>query len=250
MPTAPRKWVISRLRWEPGRKRADGAQNVLRATFIQTNLKWELVNSSLNTPVLWDRYNYAVYKVSVENVSDTRDSEIDFINYVLMFDAATGSTSGIRAEDLLTWKSTDGSVSFSKNTSMKYDDTGATYIGKPKQGGALIYDVSKLTDEEIRQIDMVDFSKCGPNFNLTEMPYATGGKSQDRSPLTSTRRRCPTASIYSPIPIRQISRLAPTLSPRRTSRIVIRSLLPCLTPPITGTARVVIPRPACVLWLP
>lgn len=160
---------------EPGRKRADGAQNVLRATFIQTNLKWELVNSSLNTPVLWDRYNYAVYKVSVENVSDTRDSEIDFINYVLMFDAATGSTSGIRAEDLLTWKSTDGSVSFSKNTSMKYDDTGATYIGKPKQGGALIYDVSKLTDEEIRQIDMVDFSNVA-DFNLTEMPYATGGK--------------------------------------------------------------------------
>ncbi|MCI8425555.1 MAG: hypothetical protein HFJ72_07855, partial [Adlercreutzia sp.] len=160
---------------EPGRKRADGAQNVLRATFIQTNLKWEIVNKPLNTPVLWDHYNYAVYKVDVENVSDTRDSEIDFINYVLMFDASSGSTPGIRADDLLTWKSTDGGKSFHKNDNLVYEDTGATYIGKPKEGGALIYDVSKLTDEEIAQIDLVDFSNVG-DFNLTEMSYATGGK--------------------------------------------------------------------------
>jgi len=89
---------------EPGRKRAEGAKNVLRATFIQTNLQWDLNVRSENTPVLWDHYNYAVYTVQVKNRSDTRDSEIDFLNYVFMFPGATGSTSGVRAEDLLRWK--------------------------------------------------------------------------------------------------------------------------------------------------
>ncbi len=159
---------------EPGRRRADGAQNVLRATFIQTNLKWDLTNRSMNTPVLWDHYNYAVYKVQVKNNSDTRDSEIDFINYVLMFDAATGSTSGIRLEDLLTWKKKKGSDDFEKNTSISASEEGATYIGKPKEGGALVYDVSTLTDDEIAQIDMVDFSNVA-DFGLEELPYATGG---------------------------------------------------------------------------
>ena len=159
---------------EPGRRRADGAQNVLRATFIQTNLKWDVSNRPLTTPVLWDRYNYAVYKVQVKNNSDTRDSEIDFINYVLMFDAATGSTSGIRLEDLLTWKR-NGSGDFVENKNISASEVGAVYIGKPKQGGALVYDVSELTDDQINSIDMVDFSNVG-DFGLTELPYATGGR--------------------------------------------------------------------------
>lgn len=168
---------------EPGRKRAEGAKNVLRATFIQTNLQWNLNVSSRNTPVLWDHYNYAVYTVQTENVSDTRDSEIDFLNYVLMFPNATGSTSGVRAEDLLTWKSKDGGKTFHQNGGkgdpINAAETNAVYIGKPKEGGALVYDVSKLSEADIKAIvqgiNADDFG-YQDEYGITPLSYTTGGK--------------------------------------------------------------------------
>ncbi|MEE0706010.1 MAG: hypothetical protein UCH28_06450, partial [Adlercreutzia sp.] len=168
----------------PGTARSAGASNVLTATFIQTNLKWDLINERVvSKPVLWDQYNYAVYKVTVQNVSETRESEIDFMNYVFRFDSADGSTQGLRAIDTLTWKY-DASTKLDKNnpnaykinTAINAGESGAKYIGKPKNGGILIYDVSKLSKSQIAKINTDDFSNVD-DFGLTPLPYGTGGQS-------------------------------------------------------------------------
>ena len=61
------------------------------------------------------------------------------------------------------------------NESFSATEKGASYIGVPGQGGALIYDVSTLTDEEIASIDLTEFSNVD-ELGLEELPYGTGGK--------------------------------------------------------------------------
>ena len=59
------------------------------ATFIKTNLDWHTnVEVLSKQPVLWDRYNYMVYRVTTRNVSPEVDSQIDYLSYFFKFPSA------------------------------------------------------------------------------------------------------------------------------------------------------------------
>ena len=143
------------------------------ATFIKTNLTWGTEVECISEPVLWDRYNYMVYKVTTSNTSTTEDSIIDYFGYFFRPSSELPSLGwGLTQEDLLAWEVLpDGSVVPNEDFGAK----GKTYIGKPKEGGVLVYDTTGWVDEDYEKLDLESFSNA-EELGLSPLSYMTGGQ--------------------------------------------------------------------------
>lgn len=147
------------------------------ATFIKTNLDWHTnVEVLSKQPVLWDRYNYMVYRVTTRNVSPEVDSQIDYLSYFFKFPSAELTNTGIRDADLVTWlvenPRTEKEV-VTKNPDPRATVSGKEYVGVPGQGGALIYDITN-NPGVVNQLDLQSFENA-EELGLRELPYTTAG---------------------------------------------------------------------------
>ncbi|MCU6761032.1 Serine-aspartate repeat-containing protein D precursor [uncultured Roseburia sp.] len=147
---------------EPGAANPDGDDSSLRIiNLVNSNLLWKPEISLVKTSVLWDKYNYLVYKVKVSNDSEDKSSMID--RYTLIFSTQSDVTSegrgGVLEKDMMQWEDTkEGPV---KNDDYTDAAREKSFIGVPNQGGALIYDVTDFSEEERSEFDLEDFTNLG-----------------------------------------------------------------------------------------
>ena len=142
------------------------------AVLLKTNLEWELNVKNISTPVLWDRYNYQVYKIDVVNTSPNEDAVIDRLSlFFNPLSAALDYGEGIRQEDLMAWKvDENGNVTANWDTDPTKQ---GEFIGKPMEGGILIYDTTDWDQSQYDALDTSEFSNVG---GLEPIRYSTGGR--------------------------------------------------------------------------
>lgn len=135
------------------------------AILVNSNLEWEFGTKCISDNALWDRVNYMVYEVRMKNTSKTTQSAIFRGAFDLYSEVKQAN--GLRQEDLAAFKLDEsGQVVENPHPS----DSSATLIGKPGEGGALIYDVTSLSQEQRDAIDLERFSNVD-DFGLEEMAY-------------------------------------------------------------------------------
>ena len=136
-------------------------------TFVNSNLEWSTKIKSVPTvqldeastdkdnAVMWQKYNYMVYEVTVQNDSEELDSTID--NYLITLQAQYNADKmrSVLDEDLLCWEKENPDTQnkdFSADFYQHHE-----FIGKPNAGGILVYDVTDTPDWKT-QWDLEHFS--------------------------------------------------------------------------------------------
>ncbi len=128
---------------EAGYKETPGDADLSTYTLINTNLIWDVDIEPLSAPVLWDRYNYIGYKVRISNNSTDVAAVINNASIAVNPENFGTSPYGIFDSDLLVWtkdENTGEIVKYDYETEGIKDED---YIGKPQEGGALVWDVTK-----------------------------------------------------------------------------------------------------------
>ncbi len=176
-------------------------------TFIKSNLQWDTsvkVRSDVTqgAPYLWEPINYMVYEVKVRNTSDQVSVEgeeevdpeeevtpIDMVRNTFQVSFDGQENGGVRRRDLMAFYQNGDPV-------VTYDDQGnvlndlteeirrdGVFIGKPNEGGALIYKLDDLAPEGAtaeqqsqaiesfwNNIDLIHFENIG-DYPLSAIPY-------------------------------------------------------------------------------
>ena len=149
-------------------------------TFVNSNLEWSTKIKSVPTvqldeastdkdnAVMWQKYNYMVYEVTVQNDSEELDSTID--NYLITLQAQYNADKmrSVLDEDLLCWEKENPDTQnkdFSADFYQHHE-----FIGKPNAGGILVYDVTDTPDWKT-QWDLEHFS----NIPAETIPYGYSG---------------------------------------------------------------------------
>lgn len=140
---------------------ADNTSFPRRISFLVSNLTWESNYTPISENVLYDRYNYMVYRVETKNTSDASSkSLIDEVDYYFDVMNTDDNGQGVTREDLMTWQYIE-----EEDKVIRYDPANPTpggkerpFWGKIHQGGVLIYDTTNWTDAEYNDLDKVRFS--------------------------------------------------------------------------------------------
>ena len=125
-------------------------------TFVNSNLEWSTTIESVptvqldeastdkNNAVMWQKYNYMVYEVTVQNDSKELDSTID--NYLITLQAQYNADKmrSILDDDILCWEKENPDTQNKNFSSDFYQHH--EFIGKPNEGGVLVYDVTDTPD--------------------------------------------------------------------------------------------------------
>ena len=161
----------------PGEPTAnESANDYLRIiNIVNSNLVWEPQIDLIKTSVMWDKYNYMVYKVRVENKSEDTSSQIDHfaLNFGLQSAVKDPSKGGVLEQDMMRWRvKDDGSVV--ENTGTSDQEHEYNFTGKPNEGGVLIYDVTDIPEEVRDKWDLNKFEGEGLPDPLT-YAYPTPG---------------------------------------------------------------------------
>ena len=149
----------------------------LRAiNIVNSNLNWETKITSVSTPVLWDKYNYAVYKVNIKNTSEDANSKIDYFHFMLQVpNSVNNAGRGVLEQDMMAWKWDSSTGSLVPNTDISDHARDFSFGGKYGEGGALIWDVTgkDLSDWSIDD----EGSKMASEYNyIYSMPGEIGVK--------------------------------------------------------------------------
>lgn len=151
-----------------------------RVTFVNSNLIWQTSIENVPTvqlkkddatktsAVMWQQYNYMVYEVTVENDSTEKESTID--NYLLTVQAQYNPNrmKSVLDEDILRWTS-DAPDTPNENVSQEFYQE-HEFIGKPNEGGVLVYDVTEIPDWKT-EWDLEHFT----NVPSDSLPYSYSG---------------------------------------------------------------------------
>ena len=174
---------------DPGKMETGDIHN-RTMTFIKTNLQWNTTVTNMWSPAMWDRYNYMVYRVETVNTSEDKDTLIDYFGNVFKYPTNEQGGGGMRLEDVMAFWAEDGSAIKNPSANLKGPNGNDNLIGKPMEGGVLIYDVTNVDDiiwsgvenggldlDKFTNID--DFlSRTDPTTGeplVTQLPYVTGG---------------------------------------------------------------------------
>lgn len=149
-------------------------------TFVNSNLEWstsiksvpivqlDSASTDKSTAVMWQKYNYMVYEVTVQNDSTEKESTID--NYLITLQAQYNPDKmrSILDEDILRWCEDDTNT---PNTNISADFyQHHDFVGKPNEGGVLIYDVTDTPDWKT-EWDLENFT----NIPGETIPYGYSG---------------------------------------------------------------------------
>ncbi|MEE0706766.1 MAG: hypothetical protein UCH28_10350, partial [Adlercreutzia sp.] len=187
-----------------------GNQTIRKITLLKTNLKWESSYEAISNNVMYDRYNYMVYKVTTKNISEG-ESEIDRVQYFLnAMSEERDAGEGITLEDQMTWLAKDntaiGNPKYGKaGTTWEYglkdavkkkggsvgggSDATATayYRGVPNEGGVLIYNTTDWDEQDYKDLDTVYFSNLDEIMNRHNTTKVSQGTTdEDGMPIVNT----------------------------------------------------------------
>ncbi len=138
---------------------------------ICSNLKWTPKVEAVNPRnAIWDKYNYLVYKVSIENTSSDKDSHIKAMSFNMdVPDEGDQNGYGLHDCDAMKFKlNDDGSVSENSDYSMEAREN--YYVGMPGQGGVMIYDVTGISSETLSEWNLVTFNNAVDDDGNTLSP--------------------------------------------------------------------------------
>ncbi len=124
-------------------------------TLINSNLAWESLITQVERPVLWDKYNYFTYQVTMKNVSTDEDSYFSDFDFNFMVPNVDQKEFGTLDEDIMAWIYNENGDPI-KNEDHTIADR--SYVGVPNQGGVLVYDVTDKTKEELDKWDLSEYS--------------------------------------------------------------------------------------------
>lgn len=138
-----------------------GTFGLRKITFLKTNLEFETTYTKMSDNVLYDRYNYMVYKVTTKNTSPLGSTaSIDFVDYALRaMNTESNNMEGMLKEDHAAWlyDKTTGKITKVDNPSEAISSANSAFVGVPNQGGVLIYNVTGWTDDQWDSLDMAKF---------------------------------------------------------------------------------------------
>ncbi|MCI9565148.1 MAG: hypothetical protein HFG30_03950 [Eubacterium sp.] len=151
-------------------------------TMICCNLEWEPTIEGVKPKnVIWDRYNYVTYKVTVKNTSKDQDSNYSATSIQMVVPTNMGTvdgwSSGLHPEEAAKFLYNDGNPI--KNDDFESSIQREDYmVGVPGKGGIMIYDVTALEataegQEAMSKWDMTHFTniKDENGKKLEEIPY-------------------------------------------------------------------------------
>ena len=151
-------------------------------TMICCNLEWEPTIEGVKPKnVIWDRYNYVTYKVTVKNTSKDQDSNYSATSIQMVVPTNMGTvdgwSSGLHPEEAAKFLYNDGNPI--KNDDFESSIQRENYmVGVPGKGGIMIYDVTALEataegQEAMSKWDMTHFTniKDENGKKLEEIPY-------------------------------------------------------------------------------
>ena len=151
-------------------------------TMICCNLEWEPTIEGVKPKnVIWDRYNYVTYKVTVKNTSKDQDSNYSATSIQMVVPTNMGTvdgwSSGLHPEEAAKFLYNDGNPI--KNDDFESSIQRENYmVGVPGKGGIMIYDVTALEataegQEAMSKWDMTHFTniKHENGKKLEEIPY-------------------------------------------------------------------------------
>ena len=124
-------------------------------TLINSNLTWESVTEQVGEPVMWDKYNYMTYKVTMKNTSVDEDSYFDSFDLNFTVPSFSEKSYGVLDQDIMAWIYNENGDPI-KNNDLEITDK--SYVGVPSQGGVLVYDVTGKTEEELKKWDLDTYS--------------------------------------------------------------------------------------------
>ena len=147
---------------------APGATTKAKYNLICSNLQWETKITQV-TPnnVLWDKYNYLVYKVEVENRSEEETSYFNAYGFGIKVPTNDDENAyGLLRKEAMKWiHNPDGAPI--ENNSFTNQDRENDFVGVPGDGGVLIYDVTNIDEDELAEWDIESFS----NVKQKSLPY-------------------------------------------------------------------------------
>ncbi len=126
-----------------------------------SNLKWETSLEGVEPRnAQWDVYNYLVYRAVIANTSEDDKSHIKSFNLNVRLPAEGdgGKLWGVSDKEAMKWLYNDGNPV--ENTSFNPEDREKEFVGVPGEGGALIYDVTELSGEELAKWDLTSFANA------------------------------------------------------------------------------------------
>ncbi|MFQ9922887.1 MAG: hypothetical protein ACLRVU_05205 [Beduini sp.] len=129
-------------------------------TLINSNLTWESAVEQVGEPVMWDKYNYMTYKVTMKNTSNDEDSFFDSFDLNFTVPSYSQQNYGVLDQDIMAWIYNENGDPI-KNDELEITDR--SYVGVPNQGGVLIYDVTGKTDEELKKWDLSTYANVDEN---------------------------------------------------------------------------------------
>ena len=151
-------------------------------TMICSNLEWTTsIVGVAPKNVLWDRYNYVTYKITIKNTSKDTDSCYDSSNFQIKaptdFEAVDGWESGLHVENAAKFLYNNGSPTANDKWD-NWENANELMVGVPGKGGIMIYDVTELESTESGQAvmekwDMTNFTNITDDKGneLKSMPY-------------------------------------------------------------------------------
>ena len=149
--------------------------SVRKVTLLKTNLTWESTYTPISDNVLYDRYNYMVYKVTTTNTS-TGTAEIDALEYFMrVHNTETNNNTGLTKQDHMQWiwdaatqkpvlnplypnPLITGLAGQSELPLEGGDTHNLEYVGVPNKGGVLIYNPSDWLEKDYQDLDKTLFS--------------------------------------------------------------------------------------------
>lgn len=146
-----------------------GSTSKAKYNLICSNLQWDTrITQVTPVNVLWDKYNYLVYRVEVENMSEEDGSYFNAFGFGLKVPTDEDESAyGLLKKEAMKWLyNPDGDPI--ENNSFTNQDRENDFVGVPGQGGVLIYDVTDIDEEELATWDLEKFSNTS---QYEELPY-------------------------------------------------------------------------------
>ncbi len=152
-------------------------------TAVNSNLIWDVDIDQLSAPVLWEKYNYIAYRIEIQNNSMDEAAKFDNVLFSVTPQSADVLDSGIEDQDMMKWiVDEEGKLALNPTPNDFSEDL---FGGVVKDGGVLIYDMTDIPEEELVDLDVINFS----NFEENGHPLHNYNYTQNRDVTITTQNR-------------------------------------------------------------
>lgn len=146
--------------------------NNATVTVVNSNLKWTssfqpITGTTPDTAsAIWQKYNYQKFEATIQNTSEMTAPYFDEFALNFRFQSFNGVTDGVLDKYMTPWVYNKTTGQAETNPDPTHTTANELYVGVPNQGGILIYDVTNLSEDDI---------KTGKNLG-NPLPYTYNGQ--------------------------------------------------------------------------